>query len=94
MSVQTLDTIALIVYLLCAFTSLTCAILLLRGYQSSRTRLLLWSGFCFVGFFLNAALIIVDLRFVPATDLSGWRSLPSLVGLACLIYGMIWDAER
>lgn len=94
MSVHVLDTIALLVYLLCVGTSLTCAILLWRGYRASHTRLLLWSACCFMGFCLNAVLVIVDVRVLPETDLSVWRSLPSLIGLACLIYGMIWDVER
>ena len=33
---------ATLVYALCALTSLACAVLLLRGYLSSRARLLLW----------------------------------------------------
>jgi len=93
MSAELLDIVALVVYIMCALTSATCAVLLLRGYRSSHTRLLLWSGLCFVGFFLNAILIIVDVRIVPATDLSVWRSVPSLAGLSCLLYGMIWDTE-
>ena len=40
---------ATLVYALCALTSLACAVLLLRGYASSRVRLLLWSGLCFCG---------------------------------------------
>lgn len=86
-----LDTVALAVYLLCAVTSLLCAVLLLRSYRTSRVRLLLWSGLCFIGFFINAILVIVDVRVLPMTDLSVWRSLPTAVGLACLLYGMIFE---
>jgi len=28
----------------------------------------------------------------PEVDLSIWRSLPVLAGLAVLIYGLVWDA--
>jgi hypothetical protein len=93
MSNTVTDCVALIVFLLCAITSVTCAVLLLRGYRSSQSRLLLWSGLCFVGFSLNTLLVIVDFSLGPAVDLSVWRSLPSLAGLGCLLYGMIFDAD-
>ena len=82
-----------IVYLLCAATSLACALLLLRAYKHSRVRLLFWSGLCFVGLALNNALLFVDLEVFPQTDLFLLRSLPALVGLLLLIYGLIWDIE-
>ena len=82
---------ATIVYLLCALTSITCAVLLLRGYASSKVRLLLWGGLCFVGLALNNVLLFVDLGLVPDVDLSVWRSIPTLAGLALLIYGLVWD---
>ena len=81
---------AITVYTLCAVTSLACAVLLLRGYRRSGARLLMWSGLCFVGFVVNNVLLIVGLR-TPAVDLTVWRSIPVLVGLALLIYGCVWD---
>lgn len=81
------------VYILCAATSLACAVLLLRAYGQSRARLLFWSGLCFVGLALNNALLFVDLVVLPQTDLYVLRSLPTLVGLGLLIYGLIWDAD-
>lgn len=84
---------AAIVYLLCAATSLACAVLLLRAYKNSRVRLLFWSGLCFVGLALNNALLFIDLEVFPKTDLFLLRSLPALVGLLLLIYGLIWDTE-
>jgi len=81
------------VYGLCALTSLACAALLFRGYRASGVRLLLWSGLCFVGFFLNNVLLIVDVRLVPETDLSVWRSLPVLAGLGVLIYGLVAETR-
>ena len=82
-----------LVYLLCAGTSLACAVLLLRAYKESRVRLLFWSGLCFVGLALNNALLFVDLEVFPQTDLFLLRSLPTLIGLLLLIYGLIWDTE-
>lgn len=81
------------VYLLCAVTSLACAVLLLRGYVRSRVRLLLWSCLCFVGLALNNVLLVLDLIILPERDLSLLRNLPALVGLALLVYGLIWEAE-
>ena len=81
----------LVVYALCALTSLVCAVLLLRGYRRSRVRLLLWSGLCFVCFTLNNILLIIDVRVLPDQDLSIVRSLPSLVGVALLLYGLVWE---
>jgi hypothetical protein len=82
----------LLVYALCAFTSLACAVLPLRGYGRSGSRLLLWSGLCFVCFFLNNVVLIVDVRVLPERDLSILRSLPSLVGIALLIFGLVWES--
>ena len=82
------------VYVLCALTSLACAVLLLRAYQDRGVRLLLWSGLAFIGFTLGNVLLVVDRIVVgPAMDLSIWRSLPVLAGLAVLIYGLVWDAR-
>jgi hypothetical protein len=82
-----------VVYALCALTSLLCAILLWRGYRRSRQRLLLWSALCFTGLFLNNLLLVADVRFLPAIDLATIRILPAIAGVACLLYGLIWDSE-
>lgn len=83
---------SLLVYVLCALTSLACAVLLLRGYLRTHTRLLLWSGLCFTGFFLNNALLVAEEQTV-LTDLSIWRTLPALVGVAVLLFGLVWDSR-
>lgn len=83
------------VYLLCTLTSLVCAILLMRGYVRTRTPLLLWSAVCFFGLFVNNLMVLIDLDqivFSEVTNLSLWRLLPALIGLAALCYGLI--AER
>ena len=81
------------VYVLCALTSLACAILLLRAYQARGVRLLLWSGLAFVGFTFGNVMLVMDRVVIgPEVDLSIWRSLPVLAGLAVLIYGLVWDA--
>ena len=84
---------ASIVYVLCALTSLACAALLWRGYRRSGARLLFWSALCFIGFFLNNLLLIVDLRVVPQVDLALVRVVPALLGAMALVYGLVWDTE-
>ena len=81
------------VYLLCAVTSSLCAVLLLRAYARTGTRLLMWSGLCFLGLALNNALLVVDLIIVPDIDLSTWRLGPAVLGVALLLYGLIWESE-
>lgn len=82
------------VYLLSALTSAACAILLLRSYRNSRVRLLLWSGLAFVGLTANDVLRWMDIRiFSTSVDLSAWRLIPAVMGLAVLCYGMIWEAR-
>ena len=81
-----------LVYVLCAATSLACAVLLLRGWRQQRAPLLLWSGLCFVGFALGNAALMVDRVVMPASDFWMLRSVPVLVGLGVLLYGMVWEA--
>lgn len=83
---------ATIVYFLCALTSLACAVLLLRSWRQRRIGLLLWSGLCFACLALNNALLIVDRVYMAPYDLALLRSVPVLVGLSLLIYGLIWES--
>lgn len=82
------------IYVLCALTSAICAALLLRGYSQSRARLLFWSGLCFVGLALNNVLLIIDVNILPHLDLEVWRTVPALVGVALLVYGLVWETPR
>ncbi|MFY2558677.1 DUF5985 family protein [Corallococcus terminator] len=82
------------VYILCALTSVACAVLLLRAWKSSQSRLLLWSGLCFVGMAVSNVLLFVDLVILPTTiDLYMPRLLAGLVSVSILLYGLIWDAS-
>lgn len=84
---------AITVYILCAATSALCAVLLLRGYAQRHARLLFWSGLCFVGLALNNVLLIVDVRVIPTVDLSLWRTIPALIGVSLLVYGLVWETR-
>jgi hypothetical protein len=81
------------VYILCAVTSLACAILLLRGYWKSGVRLLFWSSLCFFGLALDNALLYVDIIVIPDTNLALYRRLPGLIALTLLVFGLIWEAD-
>ena len=81
-----------LVYILCSLTSFLCALLLWRGYRASGARLLLWSAWCFVGLTLNNVLLVVDMA-MSSIDLSLVRAVPALVGVALLVYGLVWEGE-
>ena len=82
-----------VIYGSCALTALLCAGLLLRAYQCSRYRLLLWSGLCFVGLTLNNLLVVLEKVLLPIIDLSTPRLVVALLAMLVLLYGLIWDAE-
>jgi hypothetical protein len=84
---------AMAVYLLCALTSLACAVLLLRSYRDRAVRLLLWSGLAFVGFAVANIMLVVDVLVGQSLDLSLLRTIPVLTGLGVLLYGLVWDAK-
>jgi hypothetical protein len=82
------------VYVLCALTSIACAVMLFRGYSRSRTKLLLWSSLCFVGLAANNVLLFLDkVVFANGPDLSLYRSLAAFCALALLVFGLVWDTE-
>ena len=78
---------------LAALTSLACMLLLFRGYARSRVRLLFWSALCFVFLSLNNVLLFVDTIVLPTIDLRVFRLGAALVGIACLLYAFIREAE-
>lgn len=82
------------VYILCALTSLVCALLLLAAYRRERARLLLWSCLCFGWLAVNNALLVVDLVLATDVDLSIARVSTALIGLLTLLFGLIYDTGR
>jgi hypothetical protein len=79
------------VYVLCALTSLACAVQLLRAYRTDRVSLLLWTALCFCGLAANNAIMLLDFLF--QLDLTGWRKLPALAGVVLLLHGLIADSR-
>jgi hypothetical protein len=82
---------AKLVYLLCALTSVACGVMLLRGFFASRSRLLFWSGLCFIILSVNNVLLYLDLVMIPDVDLSLLRSLTALLALVVLLFGLVWE---
>lgn len=81
------------VYILSAAVSVACALLLLRAYLRTRVRLLFWSVLAFAGLAVNDVLVWVDVRILPSQiDLSAWRLIPAVVGVALLCYGLITES--
>lgn len=86
--------IASVVYILCALTSAACAFLLYRGYRRSRVRMLFWSAVCFLGLSIGNVFLYADLVIYPNQTLlvvTLLRYVPSLLGMAALVYGLIWE---
>ena len=82
---------AIAVYALCALTSLSCALLLLRAYAAERARLLLWTALCFSGLAVNNVLLFGDVLL--GLDFGAWRKLPALLGVALLLHGFIAESR-
>ena len=83
-----------VVYILCAVTSLACAVLLVRAYLKSRSPLLLWSSVCFVGLFVNNVVLVVDVVLMTnEVDLLLVRDLTNTSSVVALVIGLIWSSR-
>lgn len=81
------------VYLLCAATAFACCVLLLRGYRRSRVRLLLWCCLCFLALTAENVFLFIDMVVVPNIDLSSLHISAAVIGVALLLYGLIWEVK-
>lgn len=82
------------VYILCALTSILCAVLLFRGYRANRTRLLFWASLCFLFLAINNVVLYFDLVILPVQfDLFWYRSSAALIGMLVLVFGLTWDSR-
>lgn len=84
---------AYVVYALCALTSLTCAMLLMRKFFRNRTPFLLCSAICFFFWGINNVILFLDFLVVHNTDLSLYRTMAGLAAMVVLMYGFIWEAS-
>ena len=81
--------IAEAIYVLCAVTSLTAALLLARQYSSRRSPILLWSCIGFFGLAVNNVLVFVDFGLTSDVDLALPRSAAGAAAMIALVYGLI-----
>lgn len=82
------------VYALGTLVASLCALLLLRGYFRTRTRLLLWSGLCFTGLALSNGVLFVDLVLLPDTvTLYTWRLGTAAGSMLLLVYGLVMETD-
>jgi hypothetical protein len=84
-----------LVYLFCALVSIGCAVLLLRSYFQSRTKLVFWGCAFFVCFALSNIVLFIDLAILPpAYDLSPYRDGLTLVGVIAMVFGLVKEGDR
>lgn len=81
------------VYVLCAFTALLCAVLLLQAWRRTKLRMLFWSGLCFASLTASNTILVIDLLVVPDVDLFLWRNLAALAAMVLLLYGLVWEMD-
>lgn len=84
---------AMLIYALCAFTAMLCAVALLLGARRRGSRMLFWSGLCFVGLTITNTLIVVDAADLLRYDLRTPRLLVSLLAIALLLYGLVFEEK-
>ena len=81
------------IYVLCLLTAIGCFLMLLKGYWRSGTRLLMWSAVCFGFLALHSVAVVIELLFIPSTDLQALRHGASLLAASSLVFGLVWEAE-
>ena len=82
-----------LVYSLCFATSALCAFLLGRSFGRSRSRMLFWSAMCFALLAVVNFIVILDLLVFPEMDFRPLRLWLSLLAVAVLLFGFIWDED-
>jgi hypothetical protein len=89
-----MHTFKTVLLLLAVLTSLSCMVLLFRGYARTTARHLFWSALCFVFLSLNNVLLFTDIVIFPVeVDLRIYRLLASLAAIVCLLYAFIWESD-
>ena len=82
-----------LVYAICALTALLCAVLLLRAYRQTRSRVLWWSGLCFCGLMISNVVLVLDKLVYVDIDLHPYRQWITLISLLMLLWGLIYSEE-
>ena len=82
-----------LVYILSSIMSITCAIMLFRGYRASPSHILLWSSACFSLLAVNNIILFIDVLLVPDVDFGGLiiRNIAGAAAGSLLLFGLIWE---
>jgi hypothetical protein len=81
------------IYVLCALTSIVCAVLLQQQYARTRTRLLAWSALCFAGLAANNLIVLADLILFPELDMGLLRTAVALLAVSSLVVGLVGESR-
>lgn len=84
---------AAVVYVLCALTSIACALLLFRSYRATRGGLTLGGAICFTLLALENVVLLLDRVVLPGHDLLLLRQTLGLLGPAVFVAILVWEAE-
>ena len=82
-----------LVYTLCFANSTLCAYLLGRSFRRTRSRLLFWSALCFALLAGVNFVVVLDMLVFPEINFRPLRLWLSLVAVAVLLFGFIWDED-
>lgn len=82
-----------LVYSLCFATSALCAFLLGRSFHKTRARMLFWSAICFALLAIVHGFVILDMLIMQGSDFRSIRLWLTVVAIAVLLFGFIWDEE-
>lgn len=83
-----------VVYSLCFLASSICAWLLIMNFRRTGSRLLLWSGLCFVLLAANNLIVVLDMLVIQSTDFRVYRLILSMGAVSVLLFGFIWDFKE
>lgn len=83
-----------LVYIACFIASSVCALLMVRQYRLRPQPILLWSAACFTLLAASNLIVVVDQLFLTDINLRPVRLWLTLIAIAVLLYGFIWEAER
>lgn len=82
-----------LVYSLCFATSGLCAFLLGRSFRQTRSRMLFWSAICFALLAVVNGIVVFDMLIFPEIEFRSWRLTLTVVAIAVLLFGFIWDED-
>ena len=82
-----------LIYGLCTILSLAIAVMLWRQQRRVPTRMIYWTALCFTGLALSNLLLVVDKLLFPELDLRVLRHSISLLSIAVLLFGLVYEDE-